>query len=79
MPDQPSKPDASPNNSPEKPVIYTRDLIDEALARQAELRPFPSPPKEMPTTPTLPKQPRPARERKKEQERLRYQNRPRGR
>jgi len=50
---------------PEKPEVTTRDVIDEALAKQAARRPVSSPPKLMPVTPTLPKQPRPARERKR--------------
>ena len=44
---------------PEKPPQYTRDVIDEALRRQAAMRKPLGPPKELQTPPTLPKQPRP--------------------
>lgn len=50
---------------PEKPMVSTRDVIDEALARQAAKRAALEPPKEMPIAPTLPRQPKPARERKR--------------
>lgn len=65
MPDQPKPFNDFPEDQPEKPQQYTRDVIDEALRLQAARRKPSSPPKEMPITPTLPKQPRPARERKR--------------
>ena len=49
--------------SSEKPQQSTRDVIDEALARQAARRRESGPPKEMPVTPTLPRQPKPYRNR----------------
>ncbi|HEX8322808.1 MAG TPA: hypothetical protein VF595_02740 [Tepidisphaeraceae bacterium] len=69
MPDSPHPDDLpknpSPDDLPEKPPVYTRDVIDEALRLQAERRKPSGPPKEMPVTPTLPRQPRPARDRKR--------------
>lgn len=66
----PIKPENTPQppadgDAPEKPPVYTRDVIDEALRLQAERRKPSGPPREMPVTPTLPRQPRPARERKR--------------
>ncbi len=66
MPDQPFKPKLwYDQEEPETPQVSTRDVIDEALARQAAKRPASSPPREMPVTPTLPRQPKPARDRKR--------------
>ena len=69
MPDAPNDrfADRQPaeGEQPEKPQQYTRDVIDEALRRQAAMRKPLGPPKELQTPPTLPKQPRPARDRKR--------------
>jgi hypothetical protein len=65
MPDQPFQPRPADDDFPEKPQVSTRDVIDEALQRQAARRVPPSPPREMPITPTLPRQPNPARDRKR--------------
>jgi hypothetical protein len=41
------------------PEPVTNEIVSEALAKQAANRPKKSPPKAMPVTPTLPRQPKP--------------------
>lgn len=41
------------------PPPVMNDIVAEALAKQAASRPRKSPPREMPTTPTLPRVPKP--------------------
>ena len=41
------------------PEPRTNEIVSEALAKQAARRPAKSPPKAMPVTPTLPRQPKP--------------------
>ena len=43
------------------PELHTNDIVEEALAKQAKLRPKLSPPKELAVPPTLPKVRRPLR------------------
>ncbi len=47
-----------------EPETVTSKDIREALARQAEMRPAKTPPREMPITPTLPRMPKPKRRRR---------------
>jgi hypothetical protein len=54
-----------PDSPEEKPQVSTFDVIQEALRRQAERRKPLGPPKLLETPPTLPRQPKPARDRKK--------------
>ena len=49
----------------EKPQVSTYDVIAEALARHAARRKPSGPPKELQVPPTLPRQPKPARDRPK--------------
>ena len=64
MPDEPKQP-LQDFDEPEKPVIYTRDLIDEALAKKAASQAPREPVVITTTVQPLPRQPKPARERKK--------------
>ena len=43
------------------PEPTTNEIVSEALAKQAASRPAKKPPKAMPVTPTLPRQPKPHR------------------
>ncbi len=70
MPDQPQKPDPDsleidPDAPAEKPLVHTRDVIDEALAKQAAKRAVREPAIITSTIPMLPRQPKPARDRKR--------------
>jgi hypothetical protein len=47
------------------PAPVSNDFVREALAKQAALRPAPTPPRLMPVTPTLPKVPKPHRHRRR--------------
>jgi hypothetical protein len=47
------------------PPMASNDFVDEALARQAALRPAKTPAKAMPITPTLPRVPKPHRNRRR--------------
>lgn len=46
------------------PPMVTNDLVNEALAKQAALRPKKTPPREMPVTPVLPRIPKPHKRRR---------------
>jgi len=50
---------------PQTPQVDTRDVIDEALARHAAKRAVREPAVITSTIPTLPRQPKPARDRKR--------------
>ena len=47
------------------PAPVSNEFVDEALARQAASRPAKTPPKPMPVTPTLPRVPKPHRNRRR--------------
>ena len=51
-------------NYSDRPPRPVNDFVAEALAKQKKLRPVPSPPKEMPVTPTLPRMPKPHKRRR---------------